>query len=196
MADNDLTSDCFFRLIEAEVFSKDDRVFLWDGKLFEKRSSSVAEALTVYKLGAALRPHLAPDWLIWPENPIALDDRHAPLPDVTVIRGPAETYARERRHPRADDVGLIVEIAVSSLAKDLGERAEKFARALVPTYWVADVRNRRIIAHAGPEIIEGVGRYSRVSEHEFAEEIPLMLDGREVARFPVAELLPGMGMGR
>jgi Uma2 family endonuclease len=198
LADNempvDLTSDMFFEMIEAGLFPPERRVFLWGGRLCEKMAKTVAHAFTAYTIAEALRPHLAPDWLIWPENPIALDARHAPLPDVTVIRGPAVNYARERRHPRTDDVGLIVEVAVSSLAKDLGERAEKFARALVPNYWVADVRNRRIVAHAGPEIIDGLGRYSRIGEHGLTEDISLVLDGREVARLPVAELLTGMGI--
>jgi hypothetical protein len=198
LADNempvDLTSDLFFEMIEAGLFTPDRRVFLWGGRLCEKMAKTTAHAITSVMIYNTLSRRLPADWLLWPENPVALDARHAPLPDVTVVRGPVELYARERRHPRADDVGLIVEIAVSSLAKDLGERAEKFARALVSNYWVADVRNHRIIAHTGPEIIAGVGCYSRVSEHGLAEDIPLVLDGREVARLPVAELLPSMGM--
>lgn len=185
----DLTTPLFFAMIEAGLLPPDRRVFLWGGRLCEKMAKTVAHALTAYAIGEALRPLLGHDWLIWPENPIALDERHAPLPDVTVIRGPIDVYAHERRHPGPGDVGLIVEVGVSSLALDLTERAEKFARALVPCYWVADVAGRRIIEHADPEVVAGVGRYARVRPYAMGDEIPLVLDGRELGRLAVTALL-------
>jgi Uma2 family endonuclease len=185
----DLTSSTFFAMIEAGLLPPERRVFLWGGRLCEKMAKTVAHALTAYGIGEALRPLLGPDWLIWPENPLALDERHAPLPDVTVIRGPIDVYANERRHPGPGDVGLIVEVAVSSLALDLTERAEKFARALVPLYWVADVMGRRIIEHVDPQVVDGVGNYARVRPHAMGDEIRIVLDGRERGRLPVAMLL-------
>jgi Putative restriction endonuclease len=105
------------------------------------------------------------------------------------LRGPIDVYKRERRHPEARDVGLIVEVAVTSLTSDLTVRAEKFARALVPNYWVVDVSNRRIVAHAGPQIIDGVGSYAHADSREHGDHIRLVLDGQEVAAIPVADLI-------
>ena len=68
-------------------------------------------------------------------------------------------------------------------------RAEKFARALVPNYWVADVSNRQIIEHTAPQIVDGVGSYVHVQPRQRGEEIRLVLDGREVVAIPVAELI-------
>jgi Uma2 family endonuclease len=185
----DLTTPTFLAMVEAGLLA-DRRVYLWGGRLCEKMAKTQAHALTAYAIGEALRPLVTPDWLIWHENPIALDDRHVPLPDVTLIRGPLEVYARGRRHPAAGDVGLIVEVAVSSLTTDLVGRAEKFARALVPTYWVADVIGGRIIEHVDPEIVDGVGRYARVRPHVPGGEIRVVLDAVERGRLPVATLLP------
>jgi hypothetical protein len=111
------------------------------------------------------------------------------LPDVTVVRGPLERYEAPLRHPQVDDVGLIVEIAGSSLTRDLTLRAEMFARALVPNYWVADVRGRRIIEHSGLQVVDDVGSYSLVEERKRGDEIRLVLDGREIAVIPVNELI-------
>jgi hypothetical protein len=105
------------------------------------------------------------------------------------VRGPVELYEDENRHPQASDVGLIVEIAVSSLKVDLTVRAELFARALVPNYWVVDVRGRRVFEHSAPQVVDGVGGYSQVHERKPGDELRLVLDGQEVAAIPVAELI-------
>ena len=186
----DLTTPEFFAMIEAGFFPPDRRVFLWNGRLCEKMAKTAAHATTSVAIHQALTRRLPDGWLLWPENPIALDARHAPLPDVTIVRGPLSRFVAERRHPAPGDVGLIVEIAVSSLPRDLGERAEKFARALVPRYWVADVRGGTIVEHSDPEIVEGVGHYALVKSRSPGEEIVLVLDGRAVAGLAVAELLP------
>jgi Uma2 family endonuclease len=145
----DVTSEMFFQMIEAGVFPSERRVFLWGGRLYEKMAKTTSHATTSVRIQDRLRVALPAEWLIWPETPIALDPQYAPLPDVTVVRGPLERYHRENRHPQVVDVGLIVEIAVSSLVKDLSIRAGIFARAMVPAYWVADVQGRRIIEHRG-----------------------------------------------
>lgn len=186
----DLTAGQFFGMIEAGLFAPSSRVFLWDGRVFEKMAKTPAHAITSYIFHKELLTRLPAEWLIWPENPIQLDPKHAPLPDIAVIRGPLERYLQEYRHPEAADVGLLVEIAVSSLPKDLGARAEKFARALVPAYWVADVFNRRITEHRDPRVSEGIGTYAVVRTYGPDEGIPLVFEGQEVARIPVGSLLP------
>lgn len=186
----DLTAGQFFGMIEAGLFAPERRVFLWDGKVFEKMAKTPAHAITSYIFQRELSARLPAEWLIWPENPIQLDPRHAPLPDIAVIRGPLERYLRDYRHPEAADVGLLVEIAVSSLPRDLGVRAAKFAHASVPAYWVADVFNRRVTEHREPRIVEGMGTYTTLRAYGPDEDIPLVFDGREVARIPVGALLP------
>jgi hypothetical protein len=185
----DITSQMFFQMIEAGVFPPERRVFLWEGRLYETMAKTTLHATTSVRVHKALGRRLPDEWLIWTENPVALDESHAPLPDVVLVRGPVELYEDENRPPRASDVGLIVEIAVSSLKVDLTVRAELFARALVPNYWVADVGGRRIVEHSAPQVVDGVGRYSQVHERKPGDQIRLVLDGREVATIPVAELI-------
>jgi Uma2 family endonuclease len=185
----DITSEMFFQMIDAGVFPPERRVFLWDGRLYERMGKTPAHATTFVRIQDRVRIVLPADWLIWPENPIAISLRDAPLPDVTIVRGPLERYYLENRHPQVGEIGLIVEVAVSSLPKDLALRAEKYARALVPNYWVADVQGHGIIEHRGPRIIDGVGSYAHVQPRPRSESIPLILDGQEVALIPVAELI-------
>ncbi len=185
----DMSSDEYFGMIAAGLFAPKRRVYLWGGRLCEKMAKTRPHFTVSVRIGDAVRSRMPAGWLISPENPIRLDDRHVPLPDIAVIRGPIDVYEGEDRYPTVGDVGLLIEIAVTSLPKDLGKRAEVFARALVPAYWVADVRGRSIVEHIRPEVVDGVGRYAHVRACGPEEEVPLVFDGREVARLPVRDLI-------
>jgi len=186
----DLTADEFFAMIEAGLFAPERRVLLWGGRIYEKMAKTLAHATTSAKILRALSSHLPEDWVLWPENPIRLDALHAPLPDIPIVRGPADRYLRDGHHPTPEEVGLLVEIAVTSLPRDLGKRAETFARALIPVYWVADAIGRKIVEHSQPRSVDELGTYNSVRVYVVGEEIPFRLDGVELARFPVADLFP------
>ena len=68
---------------------------------------------------------------------LRLGPHDEPEPDVALARA-TRSYARER--PRADEIALIVEVADTSLAFDLGEKSAKYAGAGIPEYWVVDLQ--------------------------------------------------------
>jgi len=68
---------------------------------------------------------------------LRLGPRDEPEPDIALART-VRNYSRER--PRPDEIALIVEVADSSLAFDLGEKRAKYASAGIPEYWVVDVQ--------------------------------------------------------
>src|SRR5262249_41515281 len=135
-------------------------------------------------------PQLPPGWGHWPESTIVLDATNAPLPDFAVIRGASPLdFATANRYPEPGDVGLLIEIAVTSLHDDLTTAREQYARASIPAYWVVDVPGRRILVHAEPRVVEGRGEYARVEIYRPGQALPLVLDGQEIARIPFDELL-------
>jgi Putative restriction endonuclease len=187
----DITANEFFAMIEAQVFKPDRRLLLWDGRICEKMAKTAAHALTAIEIAETIQRKMPAGWVIWPESPIQLDPQHVPLPDIAVVRGPLSIYrvGGKARYPTTLDVGLIIEVAVTSLPKDLKERAEKFARALVPVYWVADVQGHRMIEHLGPQILDGVGTYASVKTYGQVDVIDLVLDGKSIVKIAIAEML-------
>lgn len=75
-------------------------------------------------------------------------DRNLPEPDLAIVAQDREEYGK--RHPRGDELLLIVEVADSSLRQDLMTKRTLYARASVPEYWVLDVSLRRLIVHRNP----------------------------------------------
>ena len=81
---------------------------------------------------------------------VAQGDRqyNQPEPDVAVLPDLKAEYGT--RHPRGDELVLIVEVADSSSRFDLSVKAALYARAGVPEYWVLDVPRRVLVSHRGP----------------------------------------------
>jgi len=102
-----------------------------------------------------------------------------PEPDFAWVR--LRSYDRR---PEVSDLLLLVEVADSSLHKDLTTKARLYATAGVADYWVVDVPGRQVEVHRHPRD----GAYRAVRAYRPGEEIrPAAFP--EVA-FPVAVLFP------
>ncbi len=186
----DLTVEFFERMVESGLIPQDRRVYLYDGRLYEKMAKTKAHGYVGAAINMALAPRLPAGWGLWPESTIVLDPKSAPLPDFAVIRGTSPLdFSAPERYPEPGDVGLLIEIGITSLRDDLTSRMEQYARALIPAYWVLDVLGRRIVAHTEPRVVEDRGVYARVETYGPGQEIPLMIAGREVARIPFDEIM-------
>lgn len=78
------------------------------------------------------------------QSGFAASDGSEPEPDIAVV--PLGDYDDE--HPSA--AWLIVEVAKSSLAKDMGPKARLSAESGIEEYWVVNLVDDRIEVHAGP----------------------------------------------
>jgi Uma2 family endonuclease len=186
----DLTIELVSRMVESGLIPQDRRVFLREGRLYEKMAKTKAHGYVGAAINMALVPRLPPGWGLWPESTIVLDPTNAPLPDFAVIRGATPLdFATANRYPDPGDVGLLIEIAVTSLRDDLTTALEQYARASIPAYWVVDVPGRRILVHSEPRVVDGRGEYARVEIYRPGQSLPLVLDGQEIARIPFDELL-------
>jgi Uma2 family endonuclease len=76
---------------------------------------------------------------------IAIGDKTLLGPDLMVVREP-----NEPKEWTADDVIIMIEIAWSSIAYDLGDKAKRYAAAGIVEYWVLDVADKALIVHRDP----------------------------------------------
>lgn len=186
----DLTIDLFSRMAEAGLIPQNRRVYLQNGRLYEKMAKSKAHGSVGASITMTLVPKLPAGWSLWPESTIVLDSTNAPLPDFAVVRsGDLIGRVSPDRYPGPRDVGLLIEIAVTSLQNDLSTAMEQYARALIPVYWVVDILGRRILVHEEPRVVDGRGEYARVVTYRPGQLLPLVLDGLEVAAVSIDELL-------
>jgi Uma2 family endonuclease len=88
------------------------------------------------------------------------------------------------RHPRT--ALLVVEVAVSSHEADRGVKAELYATAGVPTYWLVDIPGKGVEVRTDP----GPEGYRRCEIYKAGDRVPSPAEG--VAELDVAALLEGL----
>lgn len=104
----------------------------------------------------AVAYHLAQAWLqsvftggchVRGQHGFDIGIRTDPGPDLAVVPGSIRDYLPG--NPRT--ALLIVEVSESSLEFDMTTKAEWYATAGVPDYWVLDLVNRRLVVYRDPE---------------------------------------------
>lgn len=180
-----LTSEQYCRMIDAGILSHGDKVELWEGLLVAKMTKNRPHVIALDNLSDQLRPLLPVGFHAAQEAPIVVDDNKVPEPDFAVIRGTRRDYPR--RPPAGSDVALVVEVAESSLPKDLGAMLVAYSRQMIPIYWVVNLIANRIEVYEDPA---ATGVYGRRTEYRSGDAVPVVLDGREVGRIAVDQVLP------
>jgi len=165
--------------IDAGVFGEDDRVELITGHVVEMSPQNAAHATTVTLIDYALRTAMPSSSFARVQLPLALGADSAPEPDIAVVEGMPADFAGA--HP--DTALLVVEVSSHSLAFDRGEKQGVYARAEIPTYWIANLVEGVVEVYTDP----AGGRYRtvRTLEADDAAAVP----GTD-ATLPVRDLLP------
>lgn len=178
--------DQYERMIAAGVLTSEDRVELIDGVVVRKMTQNPPHAAAIDYTVAALRPLLREDWLLREQKPIKLSDSE-PEPDLVILRGPLRLY--ERRHPRPADLAVVVEVADTTLEFDRRDKGLAYARARIPVYWIINLIDRRVEVYTEPKGGKSPA-YRRRTDYSPDAEVPLVIDGDEVGKIRVRELLP------
>jgi len=112
-----------------------------------------------------LHRDLSDDIAIHVEGTLSLARGVSPMPDIFLHS--VNTRVDEVRGP---DVLLLIEVADSSLLRDLILKASLYARHGVTDYWVVDAYGRRIFVHRRPGP-DGYGEITQVDRD--GEVVPL-----------------------
>jgi Uma2 family endonuclease len=185
----ELTTDEFFRLIDSGVFDPHRRIYLHEGRLCEAMGKSPEHVGLANAFMLAVTRRLPEGWYISAENPLALTEKDAPLPDFTVVKGDLRDARRNRQHVRAADVGLVVEVAVTSLPKDLGQNRSNYALAMQGggTYVVIDHPGQCLWVHEqpGPDPQDpGRGVWNTITQVRAGESARIVLGEHALAPIP------------
>ena len=131
------TVDEFAKMGEADIFTEDDRVELIDGQVRELLPITPLHAAIVNRLMATLVELLNRSAIVHVQNPVQLDPHNETLPDIAIIKARGDYYTTA--HPGPRDTLLVIEVADSSLAYDLYEKAPLYAKSMISELWVVDL---------------------------------------------------------
>ncbi len=142
-----ITTDVYERMAASGLLPERG-VELIDGLVVEMSPKGDRHGYAVTSLNEQLVDQRRGRYVVYTDSlSLRLGPRDEPEPDIAVART-IRSYARER--PRAGEIALLVEVADSSLAFDLGEKRAKYATAGIPEYWVVDVQGSIVHVFRNP----------------------------------------------
>ena len=160
-----LTVADYYRMAEVGILDPEARVELIDGDIIDMAPPGSPHAATILYLTQVLVRTAEDRALVLVQNPVRLSDFSEPQPDLALLR-PRDDFYRER-HPRAEDVLLIIEVAASSLRFDRKKKIPLYARHGIPEMWLVDLSGRRLVRYRAPQH----GSYTLVDEPDLGVAI-------------------------
>ncbi|WP_169978538.1 Uma2 family endonuclease [Tautonia rosea] len=177
-----ITVAMFRAMVRSGTIGEKEPVYLWKGRLARRMAPNRPHSLTLDRSRRALESLIPPAFHVQQQQLVAMCTEHStPEPHLAVLRGRPEDVPDN--FPTTADLVLMVEVADSSIALHR-DQADDFARKEVPTYWIGDLKTRRIEAYDTPN----QGTYQRTSVVSESEDIPIEVNGQEVGRLRVFDL--------
>jgi Uma2 family endonuclease len=186
VASGRITVDQYEQMVRAGELEDPDRVELINGSLVDKMAKSPEHGYSTRKAVDKLMTlrGMRSEWTWRVEQPVRIPDYDEPEPDVAIVRGSIEDY--EHRLPVPTDVGLLIEVSLTTLALDRGEKLSAYATRRIPVYWIVNLAEDQIEVYTDPR----PGRYQSRQDFKRGQKVPVVLDGRGRGKVAVNDILP------
>jgi Uma2 family endonuclease len=134
--------DDYHQMVDSGLL--DDRaVELINGEIIQMAPEGVGHSFYCNHTAEYLRGLCGDRVRVHEAHPITLPNDSEPEPDIAIVKTPADRY--RTHHPYPDDIFWLIEIANSTLIKDLGVKKELYAAAGIAEYWVMDLQKVELV---------------------------------------------------
>jgi Uma2 family endonuclease len=199
VADDDITLDSLYRLsiaqyhamIRAGILTDEDDLELLEGLLVCKMSKNPPHNVATELLQRGLSRVMLDGWYVSMQNPITTKSSE-PEPDAKVVKGQPRDYLKRDPSPRK--VPLVIEVSDKSLRRDRTIKKRIYAAARIPTYWIINLVDRCVEVYTEPTGPASQHTpqpdYRKVRTLGPDDSVAVILEGREVGRIAMRDLLP------
>ena len=127
-----------------EVGLLDERkVELVNGEIIEMSPEGAPHSSYCGEIAEYLRRILGDRAKVREAHPITLANNSEPEPDLAIVRNRATLY--RDRHPHPKDIFWLIEVANSTLVKDLCMKRDLYASAEIEEYWVLNLQASTLV---------------------------------------------------
>ena len=157
------TVEEYQRMAEVGIFHPDERIELIEGEIVQMAPIGPRHAGCVINATRLFITRLGTRAVLSPQNPVVIQPRSQPQPDLLLLRRRAVSYSRE--HPTPDDVVLAVEVADTTVRFDRLVKARLYARAGIAEFWLLLAVDGTVEVHRTP----GADGYASVTQRRLGE---------------------------
>ncbi|PHN01274.1 Uma2 family endonuclease [Flavilitoribacter nigricans] len=125
------------QMFVAGILTEDEHVELINGEILEMSPIGNQHAALVDRINNYLAHHLYEKAIVRVQSPIILDHHSEPEPDLSVLSWQDDFY--RDKHPGAEAVILLIEVADSSLEYDREIKLPAYATAKIPMVWIFNI---------------------------------------------------------
>jgi Uma2 family endonuclease len=138
----------YYRMAETGVLRPDARVELLNGKIIDMSPISPLHGGLVKRLSRLFNLKANDRWMVSTQDPVRLAEDSEPEPDVALLKPSPDDYTG--RHPRPDDVFLLIEVSDSTLDYDRAEKIPAYGRAGIAEVWIVNLTNASLEVYRDP----------------------------------------------
>jgi Uma2 family endonuclease len=139
--------DDYHRMIEAGILH-DRQVELLGGEIVEMSPETPLHYTTAKRGAKYLEELLSGKAEVRFNGPITLSDSE-PEPDIAMVRSPEVAYWDH--HPSPEEIYWLIEIAHTSLKRDLEIKLALYAAAGIREYWILDLSAKQLLVFRNPQ---------------------------------------------
>lgn len=181
-----LTVEQYHEMLQAGVLHEGDKIEFLEGYLVEKVGHNPPHDSAITFVEEALGAFLPKAWFIRIQSSVTLS-RSEPEPDLAVVLAPRRRY--EKKHPGPRDIGLVIEVADSTLEDDRELKCLVYARDRLPIYWIVNLPERQVEVYTEPRSGK-TPHYRRREVYPETASVTVMIGAQSLGTVPVANLLP------
>lgn len=170
-----ITAAEYHQMAAAGILAADEQVELLAGHIIQKMPKGPAHRAFCKRLEKLLERALGEEILVRLQDPIQLDPLSEPEPDIAIVQPRDDFY--ETAHPKPDEVYWLIEIADTTIKRDLGLKADLYAAAGINDYWVLNIATRQLHVFREPQT-DGYQRQTILQNQQSVEPL----------RFPTCSL--------
>jgi Uma2 family endonuclease len=143
------TVDDYHRMVDAGILDEDDRVELIEGEIIQMSPIGDRHAGCVNRMTDLFTYLFRGKAVVTVQNPVRLNQYNEPQPDITLAKWRADFYSSGPPEPA--DILLAVEVADTTIQKDLRIKLPIYARLGIVEFWVEDLKHDRLLVFQNPE---------------------------------------------
>ncbi len=143
------TVDEYYKMYELGMLKDFEKSEIIEGELIQQMPIGDAHATAVNSLNKFFIKNVSDDVLVSVQNPVRLSDYNEPEPDLAL----ADLRKFDgKRHPRPEEVILLVEVSDSTVKYDRDKKLPLYAEAEIPEVWIVNLPNELVEVHTQPSI--------------------------------------------
>ncbi len=181
------TREEYYKIASVGLFDG-AHVELIEGRLLEGSPQGGTHFATVYRVAKRLEAVFGEAYWVRQQGPLNIGPRSDPEPDVAVVAGNWSRYDGE--HPTA--AVLVVEVSDTTLAFDRHDKANLYAGAGIPEYWICNLVEGQLEVRRSPQPDPDQPHGSGYARCEVLHKGEVVTAGAKPdVQIDVSDLLPG-----